>query len=313
MSKLNCHGSRLWTSETSASSFGHKNDANALFLRHSLRRFFYISLRMSEDITSTLSQKVQDIAKSPKYRGAIFQIEADEKGLALVDVKEASLKVYLMIDPDCDKILETRFFTYGGPVFTALADTFCKKIQMVTIDEACKITAESIEEELRDIPEVRAIPETAAEIGQMNKLIAKVLEEYPEKKATAIIVREKMERIKYRTQTAEGRAEADTEWNALTKVQKIEKIEEWLHKSVRGTLQGDGGDLEILDLTEDNHLKIRFQGACAGCGSAMGGTLFYIEDELQNNVYYNLIVDPEDPLDNINPEPTVFGGEPSET
>lgn len=259
---------------------------------------------MSEDITSTLSQKVQDIAKSPKYRGAIFQIEADEKGLALVDVKEASLKVYLMIDPDCDKILETRFFTYGGPVFTALADTFCKKIQMITVDEACKITAESLEEELRDIPEVRAIPADAAEIGQMNKLIAKVLEEYPEKKATAIIVREKMERIKYRTQTAEGRAEADAEWNALTKVQKIEKIEEWLHKSVRGTLQGDGGDLEILDLTEDNHLKIRFQGACAGCGSAMGGTLFYIEDELQNNVYYNLVVDPEDPLDNINQEPS---------
>lgn len=268
---------------------------------------------MSEEVTSTLSLKVQDIAKSPKYRGAIFQIEADEKGLALVDVKEASLKVYLMIDPDCDKILETRFFTYGGPVFTALADTFCKKIQMVTVDEACKITAESIEEELRDIPEVRALPENAPEIAQMNKLIAKVLEEYPEKKATAIIIREKMERIKYRTQTAEGRAEADAEWNALTKVQKIEKIEEWLHKSVRGTLQGDGGDLEILDLTDDNHLKIRFQGACAGCGSAMGGTLFYIEDELQNNVYYNLVVDPEDPLDNINQEPSVFGGEPSET
>jgi len=263
---------------------------------------------MTEEITSSLSQKVQDIAKSPKYRGAIFQIEADEKGLALVDVKEASLKVYLMIDPDCDKILETRFFTYGGPVFTALADTFCKKIQMVTVDDACKITAESIEEELRDIPDVRAIAENAPEIAQMNKLIAKVLEEYPEKKATAIIIREKMERIKYRTQTAEGRAEADAEWNALTKIQKIEKIEEWLHKSVRGTLQGDGGDLEILDLTDDNHLQIRFQGACAGCGSAMGGTLFYIEDELRNNVYYNLVVDPEDPLDHMNQE-VVIGGE----
>lgn len=282
-------------------------------MRRSLRRFFLTFSCMSEDITSTLSQKVQDIAKSPKYRGAIFQIEADEKGLALVDVKVASLKVYLMIDPDCDQIVETRFFTYGGPIFTALADTYLKKIQNATIDNACKITAESIEEELRDIPEVRAIPETAAEIKQLNELIAKVLEEYPEKKATAIIIREKMERIKYRTQTVEGRAEADAEWNALTKVQKIEKIEEWLHKSVRGTLQGDGGDLEILDLTEDNHLKIKFQGACAGCGSAMGGTLFYIEDELQNNVYYNLVVDPEDPLDNINQEPTVFGGEPSET
>ena len=255
---------------------------------------------MSEEICANYSQKLQEIAKAPKYRGAIFQIEADEKGLALVDVKEASLKVYLMIDPECDKILETRFFTYGGPVFTALADTFCKKIQMVTVDDACAITAESIEKELRDTPDVPAIAETAPEIGQMNTLIRKILEAYPEKKATAILVREKMERIKYRTQTAEGRAEADVEWNALTKVQKIEKVESWLHQSVRGMLQGDGGDLEVLDLTDDNRLKIRYQGACAGCGSAMGGTLFYIEDELKNNVYYNLIVEPEDPLDQYN-------------
>lgn len=252
---------------------------------------------MSEELCANLSQKLQEIAKAPKYRGAIFQIEADEKGLALVDVKEASLKVYLMIDPECDKILETRFFTYGGPIFTALADTFCKKIQMVTIDEACAITAESIEQELRDTPDVRAIADNAPEIKQMNTLIKRILEAYPEKKATAILVREKMERIKYRTQTAEGRAEADAEWNAMTKVQKIEKVEAWLHQTVRGTLQGDGGDLEILDLTDDNRLKIRYQGACAGCGSAMGGTLFYIEDELKNNVYYNLIVEPEDPLD----------------
>ena len=252
---------------------------------------------MSEELCANLSQKLQEIAKAPKYRGAIFQIEADEKGLALVDVKEASLKVYLMIDPECDKILETRFFTYGGPIFTALADTFCKKIQMVTIDEACAITAESIEQELRDTPDVRAIADNAPEIKQMNTLIKRILEAYPEKKATAVLVREKMERIKYRTQTAEGRAEADAEWNAMTKVQKIEKVEAWLHQTVRGTLQGDGGDLEILDLTDDNRLKIRYQGACAGCGSAMGGTLFYIEDELKNNVYYNLIVEPEDPLD----------------
>ena len=262
---------------------------------------------MSEELCANLSQKVQEVAKAPKYRGAIFQIEADEKGLALVDVKESSLKVYLMIDPDCDKILETRFFTYGGPIFTALADTFCKKIQMVTVDEACTITAESLEQELRDTPDSPAIPANAPEIAQMNTLIKRILEAYPEKKGTAILVREKMERIKYRTQTAEGRAEADAEWNAMTKPQKIEKIEAWLHQSVRGMLQGDGGDVEILDLTEDNRLKIRYQGACAGCGSAMGGTLFYIEDELKNNVYYNLIVEPEDPLDNLPPNPNLPG------
>ena len=262
---------------------------------------------MSEEITSSLSTKIQEIAKAPKYRGAIFQIEADEKGLALIDIKEASLKIYLMIDPECDKILETRFFTYGGPIFTALADTFLKKIQMKTVDEASAITVQSLEEELRDVPEVRSIPENAPEIAQMQTLINRIAEVYPEKKGVAILVREKMERIKYRTQTAEGRAEADAEWNVLTKLQKIDKIEEWLHNSIRGTLQADGGDLKILDLTDDNRLLIRAQGACAGCGSAMGGTLFFIEDELKSNVYYNLIVEPEDPLANMPKNPNLPG------
>ncbi|MCF0216478.1 MAG: NifU family protein [Fibrobacteraceae bacterium] len=256
---------------------------------------------MNEEVTSTLSTKVQEIAKAPKYRGAIFQIEADEKGLALVDCKEGSLKVYLMIDPDSDKVLETRFFTYGGPIFTALADVFCRMIQQKTIDELAQVKVEDIEESLRDNPDVRAIPENAPEIFQMKTLIARIAETYPEKKGQAILVRTQMEAIRYRTQTAEGRAEADKEWNALTKVQRIERIEEWLHKTVRGTLQGDGGDLEILNLTDDNRLQIRYQGACAGCGSAMGGTLFYIEDELKNNVYYNLTVEPEDPLANYQP------------
>ena len=159
---------------------------------------------MSEELCANLSKKLQELAKAPKYRGAIFQIEADEKGLALVDVKEASLKVYLMIDPECDKILETRFFTYGGPVFTALADTFCKKIQMVTIDEACAITAESLELELRDTPDVPAIAENAPEIKQMNTLIKRVYDVYPEKKATAILVREKMERNDQSAENREG-------------------------------------------------------------------------------------------------------------
>ena len=46
---------------------------------------------LSQAPCNEMSQKLQEIAKAPKYRGAIFQIEADEKGLALVDVKEASL------------------------------------------------------------------------------------------------------------------------------------------------------------------------------------------------------------------------------
>lgn len=250
---------------------------------------------MSEESLPALSDKVLQIAKTPKYRGAIFQVEADEKGLALVDCKEASLKIYLMFDPEVDQVVETRFFTYGGPIFTALADTFCARVQNKKIDEIASIRVEDLEHSLRDKEDVSAIPENAAELSQMQKLIGDLCALYPAKKALALATRETLEKIRYRTQTVEGRAEADAEWEALSNEERLEKIQNCLHEKVRGLLQGDGGDVEILSLENKNHLKIRYQGACAGCGSAMGGTLYYIEDQLRENVYYNLIVEPEEP------------------
>lgn len=250
---------------------------------------------MTEESLS-ISNKIAQVAKTPKYRGAIFQIEADDKGLALIDIKESSLKIYLMIDPDIDQILETRFFTYGGPIFTALADTFCSLIQNKTVEEASKIDVNEIELLLRDTPHTRSLPENAVELEMLQKLIVKIKELYPEKKKIALAVREAMDKVKYRTQSVEGRSEADNEWNAFSHEEKLKKIDDCLHTYIRDTLRMDGGDLEVLALTEDNRLQIRFHGACVGCSAASGSTLFYIEDQLRNNVYYNINVEPEDPF-----------------
>ena len=43
-----------------------------------------------------------------------------------------------------------------------------------------------------------------------------------------------------------------------------EKILEILDK-VRPALQADGGDVEFVELTGDNVVKVRLQGACKGC------------------------------------------------
>ena len=34
---------------------------------------------------------------------------------------------------------------------------------------------------------------------------------------------------------------------------------------IRPYLQRDGGDIEFVELTEDNVVKVRLQGHCAGC------------------------------------------------
>ena len=38
--------------------------------------------------------------------------------------------------------------------------------------------------------------------------------------------------------------------------------------TIKPMLQNDGGDIEFVDLEEDNTVKVRLQGACKGCPGA---------------------------------------------
>ncbi len=46
-----------------------------------------------------------------------------------------------------------------------------------------------------------------------------------------------------------------------------EKVRESLEK-VRPSLQMDGGDIEMVDVTDDGIVKVRLKGACSGCPMA---------------------------------------------
>ncbi len=43
-----------------------------------------------------------------------------------------------------------------------------------------------------------------------------------------------------------------------------EQVQEALEK-VRPALQRDGGDVELVEVTEDGVVKVKLQGACGGC------------------------------------------------
>jgi Fe-S cluster biogenesis protein NfuA len=62
-----------------------------------------------------------------------------------------------------------------------------------------------------------------------------------------------------------------------------EKVEEFLDK-IRPSLQADGGDVELVDVTKDGVVKVRLVGACAGCPMSTMTLAFGIERELKKNV-----------------------------
>jgi Fe-S cluster biogenesis protein NfuA len=61
------------------------------------------------------------------------------------------------------------------------------------------------------------------------------------------------------------------------------QINELLDQKVRPALAGDGGGLEVVEI-DGFTVKIRYQGACGTCPSAISGTLMAIEGLLRRDI-----------------------------
>lgn len=55
-------------------------------------------------------------------------------------------------------------------------------------------------------------------------------------------------------------------------------------EDIRPTLQADGGDVELVEVTEDGTVRVRLQGACRGCPMAQMTVKNGIEQLLKDKV-----------------------------
>ena len=62
-----------------------------------------------------------------------------------------------------------------------------------------------------------------------------------------------------------------------------DKVKEVLDK-IRPQLQMDGGDVELLEITDDGIVKVRLTGHCAGCMHAQQTLQFGIERAIKQFV-----------------------------
>ena len=59
----------------------------------------------------------------------------------------------------------------------------------------------------------------------------------------------------------------DTTLKAKTVAALYERVEQIIDR-IRPAVQSDGGDLELVDVTDQGVVKIRLHGACVGCPSS---------------------------------------------
>lgn len=55
-------------------------------------------------------------------------------------------------------------------------------------------------------------------------------------------------------------------------------------EEIRPVLMADGGDIELVDVTDDGVVKIRLKGTCAGCPFSMMTVRYHVERYLRFRV-----------------------------
>jgi NifU-like protein len=110
------------------------------------------------------SQKVTELMNNPKNMGEITEEQAKAMGAKLIvaDFGAEScgdaVRLYWAVDPKTDKILESKFKSFGCGTAIASSDTMAELCKGKTVDEAVKITNIDVEKAMRDTPDVPAVP-----------------------------------------------------------------------------------------------------------------------------------------------------------
>ncbi|HID57106.1 TPA: NifU family protein [Candidatus Poribacteria bacterium] len=62
-----------------------------------------------------------------------------------------------------------------------------------------------------------------------------------------------------------------------------EKVKQALER-IRKMLQADGGDIELVDVTDDGIVKVKLKGTCAGCPFSQMTIQMGVERELKRSI-----------------------------
>ena len=110
------------------------------------------------------SNKVTTLMNNPQHQGEITPQEAEDHGnkLIVADFGAEScgdaVRLYWEVDPKSDKIINSKFKSFGCGTAIASSDVMTELCIDKTVQEAVKITNIDVEKALRDDPDTPAVP-----------------------------------------------------------------------------------------------------------------------------------------------------------
>ncbi|AJP34740.1 iron-sulfur cluster assembly scaffold protein NifU [Campylobacter jejuni] len=160
----------------------------------------------------------------------------------------------------------------------------CARVSLGTIKEVIKLNDLHSVEEITQYTKAGAFCKSCIKPGGHEKRDYYLVDILAETRAE--IDREKLKNT----------MKSDVAFDEMTVVGQLKAIESVLDAEIRPMLHNDGGDLEVIDIQKAEgaaiDVYIRYLGACSGCSSGSGATLYAIETILQEELSPNIRVMP---------------------
>ncbi|EAH9315958.1 iron-sulfur cluster assembly scaffold protein [Campylobacter jejuni] len=160
----------------------------------------------------------------------------------------------------------------------------CARVSLGTIKEVIKLNDLHSVEEITQYTKAGAFCKSCIKPGGHEKRDYYLVDILAETRAE--IDREKLKNT----------MKSDVAFDEMTVVRQLKAVESVLDAEIRPMLHNDGGDLEVIDIQKAEgaaiDVYIRYLGACSGCSSGSGATLYAIETILQEELSPNIRVMP---------------------
>jgi NifU-like protein len=232
------------------------------------------------------SKKLKEKLDRLRYVGHFDGAGAADRGMRFVTGREKSstgieVCFYLLVDESDGVIAEVKFQAFGPIGLIGAAEAASDLILRKNYDQASRISADLIDQHMRDKKEVPAFPKEC--YGFLNLVLSAI------DRAT-----QGCEGIAFSAATPIERDFGEIPggipgWLGMDKEVRLKIIEEVIDKEIRPYVELDAGNVKVVEL-KGQEVVISYEGSCTTCHSSTGSTLNAILQILRARVHPELSI-----------------------
>lgn len=239
-------------------------------------------------IWDQFSKKLRGKIDRLRYVGFFNTKLAEDTGMRYIAGREGKLCFHWLVDESDGVIADAKFQAFGPLALIGAAEIASELVLRKNYDQASRLSADLIDQHVRDRKEVPAFPkECAPYLNQVLSAIDQAVQQCTDIPCAASYDMTPIERDF-------GEIPGGLPgWDQFPHPHKLQIIEEVISKEIRPYIELDAGGVQVVSFKETGEVLIAYEGSCTTCHSSTGSTLTAIQQILRARVHPSLFVTPQ--------------------